>query len=96
LDAKITYLKGLDRDLKEERSFPLILHYNYNDVIKPRCEILKTRSDDFSLANAFKGEDGRFCHVYNVQPEELKQLKDKRKREVNDEKERLWVYVDQI
>ena len=80
--------------MKEERAFPLILYYNYNDVIRPRGELLKTKKKAFDLSEAFKGADGRFCHVWKVDPEDLEEKKALRKKQVNDEKERLWVFVN--
>lgn len=74
----------------------MILLYNYNEVIKPRSEILRTKKKEFKLDKAFTGSDGRFCHVWHINPKVLKKEQNKRKKEVNDEKERLWVYVDQL
>lgn len=49
-EAKITYLtKTLGRQLANEKAFPLLLHYNYNAVIRPRCELLKEKLKYFEL-----------------------------------------------
>ena len=57
------------------------------------------------MAKAFFSSDGAFCHKWKIDPEELDQEKQKRRKDVkaankgrvvNEEKERLWVYVDQI
>jgi hypothetical protein len=50
MEAKINYIvKGLGRPLVNEKAFPLLLHYNYNSVIKPRCELLKDRVKHFEF-----------------------------------------------
>jgi len=84
--------------LKEEPCFPLILHYDFNDVIKPRCEILKTKVKSFNLRKAFLGRDGRFCHTFKIEPKDLeeKKLKKKAKKTSREEKDKLWMYVDQL
>jgi hypothetical protein len=34
MEAKVLYIKRtLNRQLQKEKSFPLLLHYNYNEVI---------------------------------------------------------------
>ena len=44
MEAKVNYItKNLGRSLAKEKSFPLLLHYNYHGVIKPRCELLKDK-----------------------------------------------------
>ena len=70
--------KVLHRNLKEERAFPLLLHYDYNTVIKPRSELLRTRVKNFSLARAFEGPDGFFCKKYEIDPDVLEEEKLKR------------------
>ena len=47
-EAKINYFqKNLNRSLMDEKTFPLILLYNYNEVIRPRCELLKEKIKHF-------------------------------------------------
>jgi hypothetical protein len=44
MEAKVNYLtKTLGRQLHKEKSFPLLLHYNYTGVIRPRCELIKDK-----------------------------------------------------
>ena len=41
MEAKINYLRrNLNRNPAKERTFPLLLHFNYTSVIWPRCELL--------------------------------------------------------
>ena len=64
MGAKINYLKrNLNRQLYNEASFPLLLHYNYSTVIWPRCELLISRDDrSFNLAAVLKATDEEFCN----------------------------------
>jgi len=50
-EAKISYVtKILGKTLSQEtKAFPLMLHYNYNSVIKPRCELIKDKVKKFEL-----------------------------------------------
>ena len=57
-EAKISYLqRNLNRSLKKEPSFPFILHYNYNRVIRPRGDLLYEKIGHFDLEEAFKPGD---------------------------------------
>ena len=95
LDAKISYVsRDLNRNLKEERAFPLLLHCNYNEVIKPRSDILKDRVGYFDLGEAFFATDEEFCERWAISPEELEGAKALRFREDNSEREILWRYVN--
>ena len=50
MEAKITYLiKGLGRPPIQEKTFPLILKFNYNAIIRPRSELLKDRVKYFEF-----------------------------------------------
>jgi hypothetical protein len=41
MEAKVSYIKrNLNRQIPKEKAFPLLLHYNYSQVIWPRCELL--------------------------------------------------------
>lgn len=94
LEAKITYLtRTLNRQLPEERTFPLILHYSYNKVIRPRGDLLKDRVKHFDLKEAFCHSDASFCKHWGIEPSELKEAKAKRFRENDNEKDILWKYV---
>jgi len=96
LDAKINYVgRSLNRTLKHERAFPLLLLFNYNTVIRPRGDILKARlgAKNFKLHQAFCHSDEKFCEYFAVDPEELKEAKRKRARTNNEEKDVMWQYV---
>lgn len=50
--------ENLNRKPEKENAFPLLLHFNYSQVIKPRSLVLMARKNfDFDLAEAFKGTD---------------------------------------
>lgn len=54
MEAKINYFqKTLGRPPSHEKLFPLVLIYNYNEVIKPRCELLKNRVKYFEYEEVF-------------------------------------------
>ena len=73
LEAKISYLsRNLNRQLKKEPSFPLILLYNYNQVMRPRGDLLKDRVKTFKFQDAFMHDDASFCKHWGITMEELK------------------------
>jgi hypothetical protein len=79
LEAKINYIsRTLNRNLRQERAFPLVLHYNYNQVIRPRGDLLKDRVQDFDLNDAFSGSDDQFCKHWGIDRSELEEAKAKR------------------
>uniref|UniRef100_A0A7S3CN79 Uncharacterized protein n=1 Tax=Strombidium rassoulzadegani TaxID=1082188 RepID=A0A7S3CN79_9SPIT len=95
LEAKINYIqRELNRPLKQEQAFPLILIYNYNEVMRPRCDILKEKlgGKNFKLGVALAHSDEKFCAYYNVDLEELRQMKRLRQRKDNSELDKMWVY----
>ena len=94
-EAKVSYLtRNLNRQLKNERSFPLILLQNYNQVIRPRGDMLKDRDMYFDLGTAFtEPDDEKFCQQWGLDIEELNKLKEQRKRKNDIEKDYLWSYV---
>ena len=72
LEAKISYFqRNLNRQLKQEKSFPLVLHYNYNQVIRPRGDILLEKVKYFDFQNAFHLSDEQFCEEWGVDPADL-------------------------
>ena len=96
LDAKVNYVgRILNRILKHERAFPLLLHFNYNTVIKPRGDILKQRlgAKGFDLHTAFCHPDDKFCEYYGIDPDELREAKVRRSRANNTEQDVMWTYV---
>ena len=93
MEAKVNYIKrNLNRNLHHEKAFPLLLHYNYREVIWPRGELLSAQGiRDYELGEVFGGSDEDFCKKFKVDPEVLKQKKES--RTALEEKDRLWVYV---
>lgn len=63
MEAKIFYItRTLNRQLYNEKCFPLILHFNYSTHIWPRCELLnQTGNKHFDLEGALLGTDEEFC-----------------------------------
>eukprot|EP00356_Strombidium_inclinatum_P009900 CAMPEP_0170485584 /NCGR_PEP_ID=MMETSP0208-20121228/4828_1 /TAXON_ID=197538 /ORGANISM="Strombidium inclinatum, Strain S3" /LENGTH=178 /DNA_ID=CAMNT_0010759283 /DNA_START=729 /DNA_END=1265 /DNA_ORIENTATION=- len=71
LEAKVNYVaRILNRTLKYERAFPLLLHFNYNDVIRPRGDLLRAKHGPrgFDLRQAFGHSDQKFCKFYDIDP----------------------------
>ena len=51
-EAKINFLtKHMGRNLSNEKAFPLLLYYNYNGVIRPRCELLSDKVKHIELSD---------------------------------------------
>ena len=90
--AKVFFIKSsMNRQLQQENAFPLLLHYNYREVIWPRGELLKEKGTrDFKLSDAFGGSDADFCAKFKIPMAAL--IKKKNSREPREEKDRLWVY----
>lgn len=85
--------RNLNRQLKQEPFFPLVLHYNYNQVIRPRGDLLKQKLNYFELHEAFQLTDKQFCRKWNVPVEKLRALKKRRARANDEEKDYLWAYI---
>jgi hypothetical protein len=50
MEAKVNYVtKTLGRSLQNDKAFPLMLKFNYNQVIRPRCELIKDKVKHFEL-----------------------------------------------
>lgn len=92
-EAKVNYFRrNLNRQLANEKAFPLLLHYSYSDVIWPRCEIMVEQgNENFNVAEVLRLTDRQFCQKFQVGYQELKQKKAKRKQV--EEKDSLWAYV---
>ena len=58
----------------------MVLHCNYNEVIRPRGDILKDRVGYFKFEEAFFCSDDEFCERWAISPEELEQAKANRQR----------------
>ena len=85
LEAKISYMsRNLNRQLKKEPSFPLILCYNYNQVIRPRGDLLKEKIGHFDLETAFARSDEGFCKHWGIDLKELQNEKRKRRAKKED------------
>ena len=80
--------------MKNDRTFPLILHFNYNKVLRPRCELLKEKVKYFDFEKVLPHSDESFCKFWNVDPNDLKEAKRTRFRKNDNEKDYLWGYVD--
>jgi hypothetical protein len=92
MEAKVTYItKHLGKSLENEKTFPLLLLYNYNEVIKPRCELLREKLNHFELEHVIPVSDEEFCKNFNIKIELLE--KKKAERPVKEEKDILWAYV---
>ena len=63
--------RNLNRQLKKEPSFPLILLYNYNQVMRPRGDLLKEKVGHFDLETAFARSDEDFCKHWGIDLKEL-------------------------
>ena len=80
MEAKINFLgRDLNRNLKRERAFPLVLLANYRDVIKPRGELLKNKVSNFELEKAFFHNDYQFCKHWGISMDELIEAKQRSK-----------------
>jgi hypothetical protein len=92
MEAKVNYVsKTLGRPISNEKAFPLLLHFNYNQVLRPRCELIKDRVKHFELTDVLKLTDDQFCLAYDISPEELERKK--AERPAREEKDKLWSYV---
>lgn len=92
MEAKVNYIsKNLGRPLQHEKTFPMLLHFNYNAVIRPRCELIKDKVKHIELQDVLPLTDEQFCLAYDIAPEELERKKSE--RPARDEKDVLWAYV---
>ncbi len=92
MEAKCNYVtKTLGRPLYNEKAFPLLLHFNYNQVLRPRCELLKDRVKHFELQEVLPLTDEQFCLAFDISSEELERKK--AERPSRDERDKLWAYV---
>ena len=91
-DAKTQYLtKKLAKNLDKEKTFPLLLHFNYNGVIRPRCELLRPIAKQIDLEAVLPLSDEQFCAAFDITPEDLEN--EKSQKTIRDEKDVLWAYV---
>lgn len=76
METKVNYIaRDLNRQLKQEKCFPLVLNLNYNEVIKPRGDLIKDSHFRFNLVDAFFCTDNEFCKKYNVDKADLNKAK---------------------
>lgn len=92
MEAKVNYIiKNLGRQLGNESAFPLLLHFNYNQVIRPRCDLIKDKVKRIEFSEVLPLTDEQFCLAYDIAPEDLERKKNE--RTVRDERDQLWAYV---
>lgn len=93
MQAKVKFLREtLNRKPEKESAFPMLLHFNYSAVIRPRCQVLiEKKIMDFNLAEVLSGTDADFCKKFDIEIAALREEKGKKK--FVDENENLWVYV---
>lgn len=68
-----------------------MLSFNYNQVIRPRCELIKDKVKHFELHEVLPLTDEQFCLAFDIPVEELE--KKKAERPIRDERDKLWAYV---
>lgn len=92
MEAKVNYIqKQLGRQLVNEKAFPMLLHFNYNGVIRPRCELLKDKVKHFEFEDVLPLTDEQFCLAFDIPMEELENKK--AEKAIKEEKDVLWTYV---
>ena len=92
MEAKVNYFtKTLGHSLQNDKAFPLLLSFNYNQVIRPRCELIKDKVKQFELHEVLPLTDEQFCLAFDIPSEELERKKSE--RIARDERDKLWNYV---
>ena len=81
----------LGRNLKMERTWPMMLKLNLNDHIKPRWNLAYDQDIEFDLTEALIGTDEEFCNKFGFTIEQLEN--ERRKFKQSEEKDILWRYV---
>ncbi len=81
----------LGRSLKGERSWPLMLKFNYNQHIRPRCTLAYNQNFEFDLTEALIGTDEEFCEKFGFTMDQLEEERSQHK--ITEEKDILWRYV---
>ena len=95
MEAKVNYIvKTLGKQLVNEKTFPLLFYYNYNQLIKPRCELLREKLNYFELEHVLPLTDEQFCMTYDIRMEDLRRKK--AERPANEERDILWSYVSGV
>lgn len=82
------------RSLEKEKAYPLLLHYNYHGVIKPRCELLRDKIKNIDFAIMLPLSDEEFCARYDIDMGALIEAKGEKYKK--DEKDILWSYVPAV
>ena len=67
------------------------MHFNYNQVIRPRCELIKDRVKHFELHEVLPHTEEQFCLAFEITAEELERKK--AEKPAKNEKDKLWAYV---
>jgi len=88
------FQRVLNKPLKQEPLFPLLLNFNYNGVIRPRCELIKDRVKKINIEEVLPCSEAEFCDRFGVTQAELEEKKAERK--VTKERDRLWAYVPAV
>jgi hypothetical protein len=96
MEAKISFLReNFNFKPEKENVFPLLLHFNYSQIVKPRCLMLiAAKNVDFDLAEVLKGTDEDFCKKFNFDMKLF--TEEKRKHKLVVEEDKLWAYVPGI
>jgi len=90
--AKVQYVNNtLNRSLVKEKAFPLMLHYDFSQVIWPRSELLRSKYKTFDFVEAFSLSDDAFCQRFGFDYEELAERKSYKPQ--REERDKLWAYV---
>lgn len=92
MEAKAQYMRErLNKKPAKEPTFPLLLQFNYSQVIRPRCDLLlHNKVNEFDLAEVLRYNDFEFCKKFNLNYPDIEKLKQRR---IVDEKDQMWVYV---
>lgn len=92
-EAKINYYaRTLNKPLRNEDLFPMFLHFNYNGVIRPRIECLRSQGiKEYDLSRILPCSDEEFCLRFDVPGATLDDKKNE--RTIREEKDVLWSYA---
>ena len=68
-----------------------MLHYDFSQVIWPRCELLRQKYKTFDFVEAFSLTDDAFCQRFGFDYEELAERKTYKPQK--EERDKLCAYV---
>lgn len=72
----------------------MILGFNLNRVIRPRCELLKQDGVKIHIEKVLPMTDEAFCFEYGYTVEQLEEKINERPK--SDEKDIMWKYVNPV